>query len=78
VLPLNDTASYWFARLMELKPGAKIMTRDNFYAMQNDNICPAGCTPGFGIPTPLESVIGYLKEAHPRWHYHGFRGKAGR
>ncbi len=78
VLPLNDSASYWFARLMELKPGEKIMTRDNFYAMQKDNVCPADCTPAFGIPTPLESVIGYLKEAGPRRDYTHFRAGAGR
>ncbi len=78
VLPLNETASYWFARLMELKPGEKIMTRDNFYAMQSDNLCPTGCTPAFGIPTALESVIGYLKEAGPRRDYTAFRSGAGR
>jgi NADH dehydrogenase len=78
VLPLGNTTSYWFARAMELKPGDKIMTRDNHYAMLTDNVCPAGFPALFGQPTALESVIGYLKEAHPRWHYHGFRGKAGR
>lgn len=78
VLPLNQSASYWFARLMELKPGEKIMTRDNFYAMQTDNVCPADCAPAFGIPTPLESVIGYLQEAGPRRYYTHFRAAAGR
>lgn len=78
VLPLGNTASYWFARMMELKPGAKIMTRDNHYAMLTDNVCPAGFPALFGQPTALESVIGYLREAHPRRHYHGFRSQAGR
>ncbi len=78
VLPLGNTASYWFARAMELKPGDRIMTRDNHYAMLTDNVCTAGFPALFGQPTALESVIGYLKEAHPRRHYHGFRSKAGR
>ncbi len=58
VLPLGDTASYWFARLMELKPGAKIMTRDNFYAMQCDNVC-TGAQPPCG---PLKSFAGPPQE----------------
>ena len=78
VLPLGDTASYWFARLMELKPGDKIMTRDNHYAMQADNVCPSGCPQPFGPPTDLESVIGYLKEAGPRRGYMDYRTTAGR
>jgi len=78
VLPLGETASYWFARLMELKPGAKIMTRDNYYAMQSDNVCRSGCTQPFGEATALESVIGYLKEADPRRSYMEFRSRAGR
>ncbi len=78
VLPLGESASYAFARLMELKPGAKIMTRDNHYAMLKDNVCPQGFPAVFGQPAALESVIGYLKEAHPRRHYHGFRARAGR
>jgi uncharacterized protein YbjT (DUF2867 family) len=78
VLPLGRGASYWFARLMEWKPGRKIMTRDNHYAMLADNVCPEGFPPLFGKPTPLESVIGYLREADPRRHYPGFRKRAGR
>jgi uncharacterized protein YbjT (DUF2867 family) len=78
VLPLGETASYWFARLMELKPGEKIMTRDNHYAMLSDNVCPSGCTRPFGEPTALEAVIGYLREAGPRRGYSAFRANAGR
>lgn len=78
VLPLGATASYWFARLMELKPGGKIMTRDNHYAMLTDNVCQDSCDQPFGAPTALESVIGYLKEADPRRDYMGFRAHAGR
>lgn len=86
IQPLGATASYWFARLMELKPGTKIMTRDNYYAMLTDNVClggqsgeqPGGCAQPFGDPTALESVIGYLNEADPRRDYMGFRTHAGR
>lgn len=78
VVPLGAGPSYAFARLMELKPGQKIMTRDNHYAMQVDNVCPEGFPALFGQPAALESVIGYLREAHPRRHYHGFRTRAGR
>jgi uncharacterized protein YbjT (DUF2867 family) len=78
VLPLGQGASLLFARLMELKPGAKIMTRDNHYAMLTDNVCAEGYPALFGKPTPLEGVIGYLRSAHPRGHYHGFRRGAGR
>jgi len=75
VLPLGKTASWWFARLMELKPGQKLMTRDNHYAMLTDNVCPAGCA---AQPTTLESVIGYLKEDGSRRRYMAFRTGAGR
>ncbi len=78
VLPLGETASYWFARLMELKPGKKLMTRDNHYAMLTDNVCPDGFPARFGQPTPLASVIGYLKEADPRRSYMAYRAHAGR
>ncbi|MEW5788940.1 MAG: complex I NDUFA9 subunit family protein [Pseudomonadota bacterium] len=78
ILPLGPGPSYWFARLMELKPGRKLMTRDNHYAMQADNVCPDGFPAVFGRPTPLEAVIGYLREVHPRRHYDPFRRRAGR
>lgn len=78
VIPLGRSASYAFARLMEWKPGNKIMTRDNHYAMLTDNVCPEGFPALFGPPTRLESVIGYLREAHPRRDYSAFRCRAGR
>lgn len=78
ILPLNQAQSYWFARLMELKPGAKLMTRDNHYAMLTDNVCPGGHPAIFGSPTPLEAVIGYLGEASPRRQYRQHRADAGR
>ncbi len=78
VIPLGPTLSYWFARLMELKPGRKIMTRDNHYAMLMDNVCPTGHPPHPACTTALESVIGYLREQGPRRAYHRHRAKAGR
>ncbi len=78
VLPLGVTASYWFARLMELKPGSKIMTRDNHYAMLTDNVCDTPFPSRFGAPTALESVIGYLREDGPRRQYDALRAHAGR
>lgn len=78
VVPLGENTSYWFARLMELKPGKKIMTRDNHYAMLADNVCPEGFPALFGTPTALESVIGYLREADPRRSYGAYRRLARR
>lgn len=78
VIPLGRGASYAFAALMELKPGRKLMTRDNYYAMQHDNICPDGFPALFGTATPLDAVIGYLREADPRRVYDDFRRQAHR
>lgn len=78
IVPLGETPSYLFAFMMELKPGQKLMTRDNHYAMLTDNVCPQGFPPLFGKATALESVIGYLKEADPRRGYTAYRAHAGR
>jgi NADH dehydrogenase len=78
ILPLGSAASYWLARFMELKPGAKIMTRDNYYAMQVDNVCPDGFPARFGSATALETVIGYLREDGARRAYCTFRANAHR
>lgn len=78
IIPLGPALSYWFARIMELKPGRKLMTRDNHYAMQVDNVCPGEQRPLFRCGTTLESVIGYLHEQDPRRAYAGHRARAGR
>jgi len=78
IVPLGNTLSYTFARLLELKPGKKIMTRDNHYAMLTDNVCPDGFPEAFGRPTALEGVLGYLREAGMRRQYDDFRAHAGR
>jgi NADH dehydrogenase len=78
ILPLDAGLSYWFARMMELKPGRKLMTRDNHYAMQTDNVCPDGFPARFGQPRPLEASLDYLRGNGNRGHYNQFRGAAGR
>jgi NADH dehydrogenase len=78
VIPLGPALSYGFAWLMEWKPGRKLMTRDNHYAMLTDNVCPAGAPSHPACTTPLESVIGYLREQGPRRAYPSHRTKAGR
>ncbi len=78
IIPLGASASYWFARLMELKPGSKIMTRDNHYAMQVDNVCPDGFPQRFGAPLPLEASLDYLRGEGNQGRYDSFRESAGR
>jgi NADH dehydrogenase len=78
IIPMRQSASYWFARLMELKPGRKLMTRDNHFAMLTDNVCAQDHHAHFGTPTALESVIGYLREQDPRRAYGHHRTQARR
>lgn len=78
IIPLGTTASYWFARLMEFKPGPKLMTRDNHFAMLSDNVCPMEHRPFCHCDTTLEGVIGYLREQDPRRAYQHHRARAGR
>lgn len=78
IIPLNETLSYLFAAGMELKPGRKLMTRDNHYAMLTDNVCPEGFPEIFGAPTELEAVLGYLTEQGPRSRLDLFRCHARR
>jgi NADH dehydrogenase len=78
IIPLGNQASYLFAWLMELKPGRKLMTRDNYHAMQVDNICTEGFPARFGLPTDLDAVIGYLREDGSRRAYDAYRRMARR
>jgi NADH dehydrogenase len=78
IIPLNDRLSYLQAWAMEFKPGAKLMTRDNYYAMQQDNVCQ-GPWPFPFTPTVLEAVVPtYLNRQSPRARYYAFRGHARR
>jgi NADH dehydrogenase len=78
IIPLNDRLSYLQAWAMEFKPGAKLMTRDNYYAMQQNNVCQGQWPLGFA-PTALEAVVPtYLNRQSPRARYQAFRGHARR
>lgn len=78
ILPLDASPSYLFATLMELKPGKKLMTRDNHYAMQTDNVCPDGFPARFGTPAALEASLDYLSGNGAKGRYDRYRGSAGR
>jgi uncharacterized protein YbjT (DUF2867 family) len=57
ILPLGKRLSWLQAMLMEFKPGNKLMTRDNHYAMQRDNVCSGPFPEVFGFtPSALETV----------------------
>ena len=77
VIGLNDTLSLLQAFSMELLP-VKLLTRDNYYSMQVDNVSNQAFP--FGIqPAALEAVIpAYLRHDTPRARYDGYRGHAGR
>jgi NADH dehydrogenase len=54
------------------------MTRDNYYAMQVDNVCAGNPPPDFK-PAGLEAIVPeYLNDTNPRGRYEGFRHRAGR
>jgi NADH dehydrogenase len=80
LIPLSDKLSYWNAWLLEWKPGAKLMTRDNYYAMQTPNICTGGNPPPPDWhPQALEaSAPEWLGGAMARGHYREYRNQAHR
>jgi NADH dehydrogenase len=80
IVELPDALGWLQARLLECKPGKKLMTRDNFYAMQVDNVCPHSAWPELGIePLALEAVAPlYLQGDTPRGRYARYRGHAHR
>lgn len=78
VLPLCDRLSFFNAWAMEFKPGNKLMTRDDYYAMQVPNVC-VGETPPDWAPAALEAVApAWLNGASQRGHYDAFRNQAHR
>ncbi|MCA1978361.1 MAG: complex I NDUFA9 subunit family protein [Thiobacillus sp.] len=80
IVPLGTWASYLQAWAMEFKPGAKLMTRDNYYAMCTDNVCPGPWPAVFGFqPAALEAVAPeYLSDGTPRARYEDYRERARR
>jgi NADH dehydrogenase len=80
IVPLCDRLSYFQAWAMEFKPGRKIMTRDNYYAMGVDNVCSGGWPEVFDFsPVALEAIAPqYLRAESPRARYERYREHAGR
>jgi NADH dehydrogenase len=80
ILPLGKWMSYFQAWAMEFKPGSKLMTRDNYYAMSTDNVCAGGWPSVFDFqPATLEAVAPeYLRPGTPRARYEGYRESARR
>jgi NADH dehydrogenase len=80
IIPLGRWMSYFQAWAMEFKPGGKLMTRDNFYAMESDNVCAGGWPPVFDFqPAALEAIAPeYLRADTPRARYEDYRESARR
>ena len=80
IVPLGKWMSYFQAWAMEFKPGSKLMTRDNYYAMATDNVCAGGWPTVFDFqPATLEAVAPeYLRAGTPRARYEGYRESARR
>ncbi len=80
IIPLGGQLSYWSARLLERKPGVKIMTRDNYYAMQIPNVCNGGnpAPPGWH-PASLEAAApAWLRDDTQRGRFNQYRHQAHR
>lgn len=80
IVPLGDVSSYLQAWILEFKPGRKLMTRDNVFAMTVDNVCTGGWPAVFDFqPAALEAVAPeYLGARTPRARYEQFREHAHR
>ena len=78
VWPLCDRLSFYNAWAMEFKPGNKLMTRDDYYAMQIPNVCAGNSPPGWQ-PVTLEAVAPtWFCGETQRGHYDCFRNQAHR
>ncbi len=80
IIRLGEKLSYLQAWALELMPGKKLMTRDDYFAMQVANVCNSEALASLGVkPTALEAVVPvYLADVTPRGRYMAFRNKAGR
>ncbi len=80
IVQLGQWMSYFQAWALEFKPGKKLMTRDNYYALSTDNVCRGGWPPVFDFqPSSLEAIAPeYLRADTPRARYEDYRESAGR
>lgn len=80
IIPLGKWGSHFQAWALEYKPGRKLMTRDNVYAMATDNVCSGGWPAVFDFqPAALEAIAPeYLSADTPRARYEGYRVNARR
>lgn len=80
IVPLGKWLSYFQAWTLEFKPGKRLMTRDNYYAMGTDNVCAGGWPAVFGFqPAALEAIAPeYLRADSPRARYDEYRENAHR
>ena len=80
ILALGKWLSYFQAWALEFKPGRKLMTRDNYFAMGTDNVCVGGWPPVFDFqPAALEAIAPeYLRADTPRARYEDYRENARR
>jgi NADH dehydrogenase len=80
ILALGKWLSYFQAWALEFKPGRKLMTRDNYFAMGTDNVCAGGWPPVFDFqPAALEAIAPeYLRADTPRARYEDYRENARR
>ncbi|WP_324779357.1 complex I NDUFA9 subunit family protein [Thiobacillus sedimenti] len=80
IVALGPWMSYFQAWALEFKPGRKLMTRDNYYAMTTDNVCSGGWPAVFAFqPASLEAIAPeYLRADTPRARYEDYRESAHR
>ena len=80
IVPLGKWLSYFQAWALEFKPGKKLMTRDNHFAMSVDSVCSGGWPAVFDFqPATLEAIAPeYLRADTPRARYEDYRESAHR
>ncbi len=80
IVALGKWPAYFQAWALEFLPGRKLMTRDNYYAMCTDNVCPGPWPAVFDFqPVALEAVAPeYLRADTPRARYEDYRESARR
>ena len=74
IIGLGKALSFLQAAALELLP-MSLMSRDNYYSMQRDNVSAEGFPARFGRPTPLEAASAYLTGKFPRSRYQQYRAR---